>query len=474
MRTTGEIRKILAVLAAAGGLACAGARGAGGTRTGGAPGARDAVMGGETPWPAANAIIAAVNAAMPVFPARRCSIREHGAVGDGTTDDTAALAKAIAACAAAGGGHVDVPPGTYLSGAIHLEDDIDLHFERGATILFSGDASKYPIVRTRYEGIELMNRSPMIYAFRRKNIAITGPGVLDASATAAWNRGGGRGTLERWADTGVPVEERTGNQSRTSFVQPYLCENVYIQGITLRGAQFWQLHPVLSRNVMFDGVNVTNSARSNNDGLDPESCDHVVIKDSAIKSRDDAMAIKSGRDADGRRIGVPTQNVVIMHTSMASTNWGMITIGSELTAGVRNVYAYDIKVDPGDRVKYILELKGSSQRGGFATGIHLHTITATNAVTASVMFADMSYMKQVGPYTPRYDDITLEKLTIDGAPRVLDLDGVARTASGTAFHPIGPVRISDSTFRNIANPANAVSQVTIRFSNTTIDGQPAR
>ena len=145
--------------------------------------------------------------------------------------------------------------------------------------------------------------------------------------------------------------------------------NVYIQGITLRGAQFWQFHPVLSRYVMFDGVATTNSGKGNNDGLDPESCDHVVVKNSSIKARDDAMAIKSGRDADGRRINVPTTNLVIVRTSMASSNWGMITLGSELSAGIRGVYAYDIKVDAGDRVKYVLELKGSSQRGGFATDI---------------------------------------------------------------------------------------------------------
>jgi polygalacturonase len=365
--------RTMVVLALAGLVGCASARTAG---TGGKPPETGAGgSGSPTPWPAANAIIAAVTAAMPTFPARRCSVRDHGAVADGMTDDTAAFAAAISACAAAGGGHVDVPPGRYASGAIHLLDNIDLHFEEGATILFTGDASKYPIVRTRYEGIELMNRSPMIYAFQKKNIAVTGPGILDATATASWNVGAGRGTLESWASANRPVEQRTGHQARTSFVQPYLCTNVYIQGITLKGARFWQFHPVLSKYVMFDGVSATNSGASNNDGLDPESCDHVVIKNSSIKSRDDAIAIKSGRDADGRRINVPTQNVVIMHTSMASSHWGMITLGSELTGGIRNVYAHDIRVDPGDRVKYILELKGSSQRGGFATEIHLDTIT---------------------------------------------------------------------------------------------------
>jgi polygalacturonase len=429
---------------------------------------------GDTPWPAANAIVAAVAAAMPKFPARRCSIKDHGAVADGITDNTAAFAATIAACSAAGGGHVDVPPGRYVSGAITLLDDIDLHFATGATILFSADPTKYPIVRTRYEGIELMNRSPMVYAFQCKNIAITGAGVLDATATAAWNRGGDRATLETWANMNRPVEERTGVAARTSFVQPYLCTNVYIQGITLVGATFWQFHPVLSRYVLFDGVSATNSGKGNNDGLDPESCDHVVVKNSSIKARDDAMAIKSGRDADGRRINVPTSNVVLMHDRMASSNWGMITIGSELTGGIRGVYAYDINVDAGDRVKYILELKGSSQRGGGASDIHLHTVKATNGVTASVVFADMSYQRQLGPYLPRYENITLDNLTIDGAPLVLDLNGVAVTSTGMAFNPIGPVSIANSTFNDIARAANRVTQVTINWTASTINGAPAR
>jgi polygalacturonase len=261
---------------------------------------------GPLPWPAANAIVADVEAAMPVFPARRCSVKDQGADPSGKKDGTSAFSRAIAACAAAGGGHVDVPAGTYLSGAITLLDNIDLHFAQGATIRFSGDASKYPIVRTHYEGIELMNRSPMIYVFSRKNIAITGPGILDASATGSWNTGGDRAKLESWANSGTPVEKRTGAKARSSFVEPYLCTNVYIQGITLKGARFWQFHPTLSRFVLFDGVTTTDSGNSNNDGLDPESSDYVVVRNSTIKAKDDAIAVKSGRDTDGRRITCPT------------------------------------------------------------------------------------------------------------------------------------------------------------------------
>jgi polygalacturonase len=116
---------------------------------------------------------------------------------------------------------------------------------------------------------------------------------------------------------------RPAERERLLALQPYLCTNVLIQGITLEGSNFWQFHPVLSNHVLFDGVSATDSGKSNNDGLDPESCDHVVVRYSSIKARDDAMAIKSGRDADGRRINVPTSNLIIVHTRMASSHWGI-------------------------------------------------------------------------------------------------------------------------------------------------------
>ena len=424
---------------------------------------------GPTPWAEANQIVAAVEAAMPVFPTRSCSIKSHGAVADGR-DNTAAFKKAIAACATAGGGHVDVPSGTCVTGAIALLDNIDLRLAKGATIKFSGDSSKYPIVLTRYEGIEHMNRSPMIYAYQRTNIAVTGPGTLDATATSSWNTGGDRAKLEAWANAGVPVADRKGAKCRTSFVEVYSSTNVYFQGITLKGSNFWQFHPVLSRNVLFDGVTVTDSQKSNNDALDPESSDNVVIRNSTLKSRDDAIAIKSGRDADGRRINVPTTNVVVYGSKLASSNWGMITLGSELTAGIRGVYVYNVSVPSGSRVKYLLELKGSSQRGGFADQIHLDTITTTSGgVSGAVMFADMSYKDQIGPYTPSYQNITLRNFTVAGAPRVLDLNGVARTSSGMTFFPIGRIAISDSRFTSITS-GDLVSSVELNWINTTVNG----
>ena len=196
------------------------------------------------PWPAANDIVA--NTTIPTFPDRSFPITGYGAKNDGKTDNTAAIKKAIDACAAAGGGHVVVPAGSFLTGAVYLKSNVDLHLEKGAVLKFSGDASKFPNVLTRYEGIECINHSPMIYAYREKNIALTGSGTLDAAATSSWNKGSDRAYLDTLVAKGTPPEKRvvpgSGHTMRSTFVEPYACENVLIQGVTLKNSMFWQLH----------------------------------------------------------------------------------------------------------------------------------------------------------------------------------------------------------------------------------------
>src|SRR5256886_3884211 len=325
---------------------------------------------GPLPWSAANRILA--NTMVPVFPNTNFVVTHpaYGAVGDGHTDNTAAFQKAIATCNAAGGGHVVVPTGTYETGAIYLKSNVDLHLDPGATLMFSGDASRYPLVLTRYEGIECMNHSPMIYAFGEKNIALTGSGTLDASGTASWNHGGARAhVLEPLVARGVPPQRRNAaGKLRSSFVQPYNCDTVLIQGVTLRNSLFWQLHPTLCRHVTVNGV-TTHHSGVNSDGCDPECCDHVVIKNSTLLAGDDDIAIKSGRDADGRRVNVPTQNVVIWNNQFEGPV-GAICLGSEMTGGIQNVYAYNNST-VGSGTRHALFVKSNTKRGGVARDVHV-------------------------------------------------------------------------------------------------------
>jgi polygalacturonase len=367
----------------------------------------------------------------------------YGGKGDGTTDNTTAFQKAIADCKSKGGGRVDVPAGKYSTGAIHLDDDIELHLEMGATILFNGNVAEYPMVLTRYQGIEMMNHSPMIYAYGKTNVGVTGPGVLDASGTASWNS--------------------TGN--RSTFVEPYLCTNVYFQGITLTGSHFWQFHPTLSTNVLADGVTTENSGVPNNDGFDPESCTNVVLTNSTIKSHDDAMAIKSGRGPTCctlTNMHAPTSNFVFMHSAFSSS-WGLMTLGSELSDGIHDVYGYDLTTT-GVGVSYAFEIKGNTARGGTVTNINMDTITSTGGVTRGVMWCDMLYMGQTGTLVPDYSDFTLSHATISGAPSVLDLANTSSTST------IKNVTMRDSVYTNIGTTATPHPNTTVTWTNVTIDG----
>ena len=261
---------------------------------------------------AADRIVASVR--RPFFPPRNFPVTRFGAVGDGTTKNTAAFAAAIAACHRAGGGHVIVPAGTFLTGAIHLLSNVDLHVGPGATILFSQDPNDYlPVVFTRWQGIELMNYSPFIYSYGQRNIAVTGQGTLNGQADANhwWNwkslETADFDTLETMADGNVPVSQRvfgSGHFLPPQMIQPFASDTVLLEGVTVINSPLWHLNPNLCRNVTVDGLTI-GSTGPNTDGCDPESCDGVVVQNVTYDTGDDCMAIKAGRDADGRRVNVP-------------------------------------------------------------------------------------------------------------------------------------------------------------------------
>jgi polygalacturonase len=430
-------------------------------------GAGKPVPKGGLPWAAANQIVAETEAAMPKFSDTTFDVTKFGAKGDGKTDNTSAFAKAIAACSAnPGGGHVVVPSGTFVSGAIHLKSNVDFHLNSGATIKFSGDASKFPTVLTRYEGIECMNRSPMVYAFGQENIALTGSGTLDAGGTSSWNKGSDRAFLESLISKGVTdprkrVVPGSGHNMRSTFVEPYSCKNVLIQGVTLKNPMFWQLHPTLCTNVIVDGVTTDPStAHSNTDGCDPESSDHVVIRNCTLGAHDDNIAIKSGRDDDGRRVNVPTQNLVVYNCLM-NGNWGAITCGSEQTGGIRNVYAFQCVVK--GATKFALYVKSNTKRGGFSTNINLDSFSGTFA--RSFAFVTMTYNGQTGSHPPTFGPFSITNSGCSKAPRVFDVSGLSND------HVKG-LTVTNCKFNGVENTSNKISNVdNVKFTNVTINGK---
>jgi len=430
-------------------------------------GAGKPVPPGGLPWAAANQIVAETEAAMPKFADTMFDVTKFGAKGDGKTDNTAAFAKAIAACSAnPGGGHVVVPSGTFVSGAIHLKSNVDFHLNSGATVKFSGDASKFPTVLTRYEGIECMNRSPMVYAFGEQNIALTGSGTLDAGGTSSWNKGSDRAYLESLISKGVTdphkrVVPGSGHTMRSTFVEPYNCKNVLIQGVTLKNPMFWQLHPTLCTNVIVDGVTTDPStAHSNTDGCDPESSDHVVIRNCTLGAHDDNIAIKSGRDDDGRRVNMPTQNLVVYNCLM-NGNWGAITCGSEQTGGIRNVYAFQCVVK--GATKFALYVKSNTKRGGFSTNINLDSFSGTFA--RSFAFVTMTYNGQTGSHPPVFGPFTVSNSGCSKAPLVFDVSGLS------SDHVKG-LTVTNCKFNGVSNATDKISNTdNVKFTNVTINGK---
>jgi polygalacturonase len=418
------------------------------------------------PWENARRIVA--ETAYPSFPDLSVDVTasRYGADGDGQTDNTAAFQKAIEEVSSRGGGHVVVPAGTYSTGAIRLLSDVDFHLEVGAVLRFSGEVADYPLVLTRYEGIECVNRSPLVYAFEQTNIALTGAGVLDASATMSWNAGSDRNSvLEPLVAAGVPAEQRIvpeHGRLRTAFVEPYRCTNVLLQGVTLRRASFWQLHPTLCRNVHIDGVRTGDTTLLNTDGCDVECCDHVVITNSSFDAFDDCIAIKSGRDDDGRRVNTPSQNIVITGCSLQGPAGG-IACGSEMTGGVGNVYVYDCKTH-GSSVRYMLFMKSNTRRGGYAENINLDSVRA-DRLTGAWALAQMDYDGQTGSHRPRFQDWNISHVSGDFDPVVFQL-------SGLDDDHIRTLRVSDSQFTHILLPLDLNTNIDdVRFDRVTINGR---
>ncbi len=419
---------------------------------------------------AADRIVASVR--RPFFPRRFFPVTRFGAVGDGITDCTQAFAAAIAACNRVGGGHVVVPAGQFLTGAIHLLSDVDLHLEADSTILFSQDPNAYlPVVFTRWQGIELMNYSPPIYSYGQRNIAITGSGTLNGQADANhwWNwknlETPDFTALEAMADAGVPVSQRVfgaGHYLPPQMIQPFLTDTVLIQGVTIINSPFWHMNPNLCTNVTVEGVTV-NSSGPNTDGCDPESCDRVLIDGVTFSCGDDCIAIKSGRDSDGRRVGVPSTNLVVQNCTFASGHGG-ITLGSEMTGGVRNVYGRDLAMNSPD-LQSGHRIKTNTLRGGYVINSHVYRVTAAT-IGGPVLKIEGQYSGQTGNFPPDVTGITVAGWTVGSCQGVWSLVGAS------ASDPLAAITLEDIavTTSTAANSAQYVSDLVVE--NVTVGGTP--
>src|SRR6266540_2412110 len=435
----------------------------------------------DDPWREVPRILARIKA--PGFAARDFDVTKYGAVGDNVKDNTAAFRAAISACRRAGGGRVVVPAGEFLTGAIELKSGVSLHVMSSGTIRFMRDAAKYPLVFTRWEGMELMNFSPFIYAYEQENIGITGSGTIDGNAdcehwwpwkgrtNCGWRRGdpnqdADRAALLDMVDRATPVAQRifgAGHYLRPMFIQPYRCTNILIEGVRLRNSPMWQVHPVLCRNVTVKDLDI-KSEGPNTDGCDPESCTDVLITNCVFDTGDDCIAIKAGRNADGRRVKAPSENIVIERCRMRNGHGG-ITIGSEASAGVRNVFAEECQLES-PQLDIAVRIKNNAMRGNVIENVFVRRLEIGQVAQAALAI-DFYYEEGAsGPFTPVVRNVVLEHVTTRKADYALYLRGFPHA-------PIRDVSVVDCDFGGVKN-GNLVEHVEgLSLRNVRINGNPS-
>jgi len=409
----------------------------------------------EVGWESLPSILGRISP--PSFLQKNYFITNYGADTNGMKDSSDAISRAISQCASSGGGHVIVPQGEFLTGPIHLESNIDLHLEKGAILKFSTDPKRYlPLVPTRFEGMDCMNYSPLVYAKDKSNIALSGEGTLDGQADASnwleWKKKTGtksqlqaRSRLDRMVNEDVPLEKRIfgqGSYLRPDFIEFNNCKNVLIEGVKIRRSPMWEIHPLFCTNVTVRGVEIISHG-ANNDGCDPESCADVLIEKCLFDTGDDCIAIKSGRNNDGRRVGIPSQNIIIRDCIMRDGHGGT-TIGSEVSGGCRNVFIENCQMSSPD-LTCALRIKSNAMRGGILENIFMRNIKV-GVVKDSVLQIDLLYEEGPnGAHNPFICNVVMDNISVENAPRILNVRGYLGAT-------IKNVRILNSSFGKITKP----------------------
>ncbi len=426
------------------------------------------------PWARLPAVLSRIVA--PAFPERDFPVTRFGAVPDGKTDATEAFRAAIAACAAAGGGRVVVPSGDYLTGPIRLRSRVNLRVENGATIRFDPEPARYlPPVLTRWEGVELMGYSPLVYALDEEDVAVTGEGTLDGQAGPerwwGWKGSGkdapqkpDRDRLFRLAEEGVPVAGRVfgeGSRLRPPFVQMYRCRNVLVEGVTITRSPFWVIHPVLCRNVTVRNVTIV-SAGPNNDGCDPESSSDVLVEGALFDTGDDCIALKSGRNADGRRLATPVERVVVRRCRMRAGHGGL-TIGSEVSGGARDVFVEGCEMSSPDLERGI-RIKTNARRGGVVENVFVRDVTIGEV--GSAVDVDMLYEEgAAGTFPPTVRNLRIERMSVRKAVYALFL----RALDGS---PLRGLLVRDSVFSSVEKGNRLEGTIDLELRNVTLTPAP--
>lgn len=423
-----------------------------------------------------------------VFPDFQINITEYGAVGDGLTDNSEAFANAIAAVAAKGGGKVVVPRGIWLTGPVTLQSNINLHVEEGALIVFSRNFDDYPLVKTSFEGLDTYRCQSPISGKNLENVAITGKGIIDGSGDAWRPVKKEKMTERQWkqlvqsggvvSDDGkiwYPSEmSKRGDakdnfnvpnftdpaqfQTVKDFLRPVMvsltgCSKVLLDGPTFQNSPAWNIHPLMCEDVIIRNLTVRNPWYSQNgDGLDLESCKNALVYNNHFDVGDDAICFKSGKNEDGRRRNMPTENVIVTNNVVYHGHGGF-TIGSEMSGGVRNVHISNctfVGTDIGIR------FKSTRGRGGVVENIFISNIHMTGIPAEAIGFNLFYEGKSPVPESADEEaavEVKSETYPVDETTpsfRNISMRDITVTSSGTAaiFQGLPEMKLQNIVLEN--------------------------
>ena len=432
---------------------------------------------------------------VPQFAEKAYPITKFGAK---TTNPAAqnqkAIQKAIDACSKKGGGKVIIPAGEkFLTGAITLKDGVNLVVEEGATLEFVFQPELYPIVETSWEGLECFNLSPCIYAFKAKDIAITGKGTIDGGGSNdtwwpwngnprfGWKEGmisqriESRPRLLKNGEDGIPMYNEKGERTpervfgpqdglRPQLVSFNKCDGILLEDVTLLRSPFWVIHPLHSTDITVRRVKMINDG-PNGDGCDPECCDRVLIEDCYFNTGDDCIAIKSGRNRDGRERNMPSKNIIIRNCEMKNGHGGVV-IGSEISGGCQNVYAHDCVMDSPE-LERVLRIKTNSCRGGIIENINMRNVKV-GVCKESVLKINLDYEpKEIccRGYYPTVRNVYMENVTSESSQYGVQIIGLEEDTY------VYDITVKDCKFNGVKD-GNFMSGKTrnVNFENLFING----
>jgi Endopolygalacturonase len=421
------------------------------------------------------------------FPNRTFVITDFGAKANNEAEPCHdAINQAIVTCNQAGGGTVVIPKGVFYTGPITLKSNVNLHFEDGAVLKFSTDQKLYfPAVLTRWEGVDCWNAHPLIYAYGETNIAITGKGTIDGQgANENWwkmcgakrfgweegvvaQRNGGRERLLMYAETSMPVYKRIMKPEdgmRPQLINFHSCNTILIEDVSLRNSPFWVIHPLFCESMIVRGVDILSHG-PNNDGCDPESSKNILIENCIFNTGDDCIAIKSGRNADGRKWNIPSENIIVRGCTMKDGHGGVV-VGSEISGGYKNLFVENCKMDS-KNLDRVIRIKSSTCRGGLIENIYVKDVTVGQCGEA-VLRIDLQYENRENcnrGFNPTVRNVYLQNVTCEKSKFGAYIVGLEDNDH------VYNINVEDCHFNNVAQGNSIKGAKDITFKGLYINGK---